>query len=99
MLFAKQDMADAYEYKLVPTGPQFWHYFGFKWLGKFFCALTTVFGNCAAPAHFGDFAETVVQLAITRSKIPRRWVTRHLDDTIIVAPAGTNYAQEFLASF
>jgi hypothetical protein len=66
-LFVKQDMSDAY--KLVQTNPQFVHYFGFKWLGIFFYELATVFGNCATPLHF-DFAETIIQLAITMNKIP-----------------------------
>jgi hypothetical protein len=36
-----------------------------------FDELTTVFGNCSAPANFDDFVEAVVQLAKTVSKITR----------------------------
>jgi hypothetical protein len=96
-LFAKQDMSDAY--KLVPTDPESWRLFGFKWLGKFFHELAPVFGNKAAPAQFDDLAETIVTLAVQISKVPRKWITSQLDDTIVVSPVATPFTQQFLVTF
>jgi hypothetical protein len=96
-LFAKLDCADAY--KLIPCSPQNRRYYGFKWLGKFYFETQIVFGNRAAPAQFDDLAEIAVLLARTLAKIPKWWIHRQLDDTIIVSPQRTNYTPTFIETF
>jgi hypothetical protein len=58
-----------------------------------------VFGNRAAPAQFADLAEMAVLIARTLAKIPRWWVHRPMDDTIVVSPPQTNYTQTFVQTF
>jgi hypothetical protein len=96
-IFAKFDCADAY--KLIPCSKADWKFYGFKWLGKFYFETQTVFGNKAAPAQFDDLAEIVVLITRTLAKIPKWWVHRQLDDTIVVSSPQTNYTQTFVQTF
>jgi hypothetical protein len=95
--FTKLDVSDAY--KLIPCSPQDWHFYGIKWLGKFFHETQTAFGNKAAPAQFDDLMETVTLITRTLAKTPKQWVFRQLDDTICLSPAHTNYAEKFAETF
>lgn len=95
--FAKIDIQNAY--KLVPVHPSDWKHFGFKWLGKFFYEKNTAFGNKKAPADFDPLPDTVVSITKTSANIPHRWVTRQLDDTIVVSPQNSNITRKFVTTF
>ncbi len=94
---SKFDLKDAY--KIMPTHPSIWRLHGFSWLGKFFVDVTSVFGSKAAPLHFDDLGETLVNIAVTQSRIPRSCVLRTLDDTPVVAPANTNWCEKFSSQY
>ena len=79
--FAKSDVVDAY--KLIPSHPSDWKFFGFKWLGKFFADTTSPFGSTAAPAGYDDFGETVTNIAATISETLKVLIHRQLDDVPI----------------
>jgi hypothetical protein len=74
------------------------HYW-FKWLGRFFYETQTVFGNTAAPAQFDDLGEIISLISRTLTKIPKSWILRQLDDTIVVSPQSSGYTGKFVTAF
>jgi len=94
---AKHDLCNAY--KIIPTHPSAWRLHGFSWLKKFFVDTSSIFGSKTAPAHFDCLGFTLTLLAISVSKIPKKFVHRTLDDTPIVAPAGTDYCKKFSLAY
>lgn len=92
-LMAKYDICDAY--KQIAGHPAQWAAFGFKWLGKFFYDITTVFGSKSAPANFDAVPETVVNIVCTLTEVPRSIIHRQLDDVPIVSPASTGFTVTF----
>ncbi len=96
-LMAKPDIQDAY--KLIPNPKEQWNLYGFSWLGKFFYDTTTVFGSAAAPASFDPLPETAVNLACSLSKVPKKWITRQLDDVPIVSPKGSKLTEKFYTAY
>jgi hypothetical protein len=96
-LIAKPDIQDAY--KLIPNPKEQWGMYGFSWLGKFFYDTTTVFESAAAPASFDPLPETAVNLACTLSKVPKKWITRQLDDVPIVSPKGSKLTEKFYKTY
>ena len=94
---AKYDICDAYKH--VAGAAAQWAAFGFKWLGKFFYNLTTVFGSKLAPANFDAIPETVVNVVCSLTNVPRGIVHRQLDDVPVVSPASTGFAQTFAAKY
>ena len=95
--FAKSDVVDSY--KLIPSHPSDWKFFGFKWLGKFFADTTSPFGSTAAPAGYDDFGETVTNIAATISETPKVLIHRQLDDVPIVAPKSSNFVESFSEAY
>jgi len=95
--FSKFDLTDAY--KIIPAHPASWRLHGFQWLGKFFVDTSTIFGSKSAPAHFDCIAQTIVNIAISKSKIQKKCVMRTLDDTPIVTPAGSKLNKSFCKSY
>ena len=89
----KSDICDAY--KIIPGHPSQWHCFGFKWLGRFFFDITTVFGSKSAPANFDCLPETLVNIVCSEEKIPKKWVHRQLDDVPVVSPENTDFSERF----
>jgi len=83
---SKLDLKDAY--KNIPCHPALWPSQGFKWLGRYFIDLTTVFGSKAAPADFDCLGATIGELARTISRLPAEEYHRTLDDTTIVCKEG-----------
>ena len=92
-LMAKYDICDAY--KQILGHPSQQAAFGFRWLGKYFYDLTTVFGSKSAPANFDSVLETVVNIVCTLAKVPRDIVHRQLDDVPVISPASTDLARNF----
>jgi len=96
-LMSKFDMRDAY--KLVPARKQDWRLQGMAWLGKFFVETQMIFGACSSVAIYDTLSSTVLDLAISASGIPRRWVFRTLDDVPTVTPAGSGWALVFSQTY
>jgi len=92
-IMTKSDICDAY--KIIPGHPSQWKCFGFKWLGRYFYDITTVFGSKSAPANFDCLPETLVNIVCSEEKIPRKWVHRQLDDVPVVSPKNTDYSARF----
>ena len=83
-IMAKYDICDAY--KQIAGHPSQWAAFGFRWLGKYFYDITTVFGSKSAPANFDMVLKTIVNIVITLTGVPRSIVHRQLDDVPLVSP-------------
>jgi hypothetical protein len=69
------------------------------WEGKFFVELRQMFGACSSVQNFDVVANTIKTLAKLQCSIPNRFVLRQLDDTPIVAPAGSGWCEDFLKSY
>jgi hypothetical protein len=96
-LFAKYDIQDAY--KLIPGHPDQWHCFGFKWLGRFFYDITTVFGSKSAPANFDVLPDTVLNVVSTLAGTPSWCLHRQLDDVPIVSASGSGITERFAETY
>ena len=96
-LMAKYNICDAY--KQIAGRPVQWAAFGFRWLGKFFFDLTTVFGSKSAPANFDAVPETIVNIVCTLTGVPRTIVHRQLDNVPVVSPATTNFTRKFAEKY
>ena len=96
-IITKSDICDAY--KLIPGHPSQWNLFGFKWLGKYFYDITTVFGSKSAPANFDALPETLVNIICSQENIPRKWVHRQLDDIPVVSPQNKHFAENFETAY
>jgi len=94
---SKLDLKDAY--KNIPSHPDLWAAQGFKWLGKYFVDLTTVFGSKSAPADFDCLGATLGELAKTISRLPKEAYHRTLDDTTIVCKNGSRSGRRFVAAY
>ena len=75
------------------------HYYGFKWLGKFFYDKTTVFGSAAAPAWFDPLSELIVNIVCTLGKVPKKFVHRQLDDVPMISPANSGLTEKFYTEY
>ena len=96
-IMAKYDICDAY--KQIAGHPSQWAAFGFRWLGKYFYDITTVFGSKSAPANFDMVPETIVNIVIALTGVPRSIVHRQLDDVPLVSPSSTNFVQIFAEKY
>jgi len=94
---SKFDLVNAY--KIVSSHPSAWRLHGFSWLNRFFVDLSTIFGSKAAPAHFDCIGFLLVLIAISKSKIPKKYVFRTLDDTPVVTPANCPYGKKFANAY
>jgi hypothetical protein len=95
--FSKSDIQDAY--KTIPNAIEQRHYYGFKWLGKFFYDKTTVFGSAAAPAWFDPLSELIVNIVCTLGKVPKKFVHRQLDDVPMISPANSGLTEKFYTEY
>ena len=96
-LMAKYDICDAY--KQIAGHPSQWAAFEFRWLGKYFFDVTTVFGSKSAPANFDAILETIVNIVCTLTRVPCEIVYRQLDDVPVISPASTSYAKFFVEKY
>jgi hypothetical protein len=90
---SKYDLKDAY--KLIPAKPSDWRLQGFQWAGKFFFETNMIFGATPSVSNFDRLGNTLVELAVTKSKIPRNYVMRTLDDIPVLAPEGKSHTVKF----
>jgi hypothetical protein len=92
-LMSKYDLKDAY--KLIPAKPKDWKLQGFSWAGRFFFETNMIFGASPSVSNFDRLANTLVEVAVAKSNVPRKYIIRTLDDIPVVAPAGKNYTVNF----
>ena len=95
-LFSKYDIKEAY--KLVPAKVSDYRLQGFRWLNKFFCETQQTFGAVPSVCNFDRLGHTIETLATVTGKIPRKFISRTLDDFQGIGPAESNYAQKFATS-
>jgi len=96
-IMSKFDMKDAY--KLIPCKLYDIRLQGVSWLGMYFVELGQIFGASTSVANYDGFSETVKELAISSSRVPRKQVHKTLDDVVIVAPAFTTWTRDFSNSY
>jgi hypothetical protein len=95
--FSKFDFVDAY--KNVPVKIFDLRLQGFVWKDKFFVETRQIFGASTAVQNFDILANTLVTLANSKVKVPKKYVHRTLDDVPIISPACRKWAEEFSAEF
>jgi hypothetical protein len=54
-----------------------------------------IFGASPSVANFDQLSNTIVELTVAMSKVPRSLVNRTLDDITVVTPADKDYAAQF----
>ena len=82
----KIDWAAAY--KQIAIHPEDLNLQWFKWLGKYFCELSLIFGSVSSVGIFDRLAKVVLHIVVVRSQFPPSLVSQHLDDCCAAAPAG-----------
>lgn len=90
---SKSDIKDAY--KNVPAPLKDLRLQGFSWLGKFFIENSQIFGAKTAVCNFDQLGNTMVALAVAKSKVNPRFVHRHLDDVPVVSPPFSKDCENF----
>jgi hypothetical protein len=92
-IFSKFDLKDAY--KLVPAKITDLRLQGFTWLGKYFCETQQTFGAVPSVSNFDRLGNTVLTLVAAAGDIPRKYLSRTLDDFQGVGPANTDFGERF----
>jgi hypothetical protein len=92
-VMSKYDLKDAF--KLIPARPSDWKLQGFSWAGRFFFETNMIFGASPSVSNFDRLGSTLVEIAVAKSKIPRKFVLRTLDDIPIVSPPAKKYTAQF----
>ena len=90
---SKYDLVDAY--KNIPVPLYDLRLQGFIWLSKYFVECRQIFGAKTAVANFDIFGNSILTLAIADKNFPRKFFHRTLDDVPFVAPAHTNWCEQF----
>jgi hypothetical protein len=96
-VMSKFDAKDAY--KMIPAPIQDYPSQGFCWLGKYFFEKKQIFGASTSVANYDIFSNTVKNLALCYSPIPRCLVFRCLDDVPVISPASSNDCANFSATY
>ena len=94
-IMTKFDMKDAY--KNVPCNIEDLRLQ--EWCGKYFAELSQIFGAKSAVPNYDMLGNTVSALARAVSRIPKSLVHRQLDDVPTVAPAFTDWCQQFTENY
>jgi hypothetical protein len=94
---SKLDLVDAY--KNVPCQISELRTQGFCWLSKFFVETQQIFGAKSAVPNFDRLGNTILTLCLAKSKIPRFFVHRTLDDVPVVSPAHTQWGEDFVEKY
>jgi hypothetical protein len=92
-VMSKYDLKDAF--KLIPAKPSDWRLQGFCWLGRYFFETNMIFGATPSVSNFDRLGNMLVELAVARSRIPRHYVLRTLDDIPVLGPVGTAHTVKF----
>jgi len=95
-LMSKFDIKDAY--KTIPAKKEDWRLQGFQWLGKFFFETQMIFGAVPSVCNFDRLGNTMVEMAVQDSKIPRNLVMRTLDDIPVVGKEKDKVTERFSTS-
>jgi hypothetical protein len=93
----KTDVKNAF--KNVPAKIEDLNLQGFMLNGKFFIELRMIFGACTALANYDILGNTVEKLAVAESRIPRRFVSRAVDDQPTATPAGSRWGECFVDTY
>jgi hypothetical protein len=92
--FSKFDIKDAY--KLVPAKIGDLRLQGFTWLNKYFCETQQTFGAVPSVCNFDRLGNTIVALVAGIGNIPRKNISRTLDDFQCIGPADSDVAENFV---
>jgi hypothetical protein len=92
-IMSKFDIVAAY--KQMPAKLEDYRLQGFRWLNRFFIETKQIFGAITSVANFDQLGRTILDLTLSKCKIPRKLVHRQLDDVPVVAPAGSGMCEEF----
>jgi hypothetical protein len=92
-IITKMDMRDAF--KLVPAKVEDYRLQGFRWLNRYFIDTQQIFGSTPSVSNFDGLAQTVLDLVLTKSEVPRQNVHRTLDDVVCVAQPASGWCQSF----
>ena len=94
--FSKFDIVDAY--KLVPAKTCDFKLQGFTWLGKYFCETQQTFGAVPSVCNFDRLGNTVLTLVTSIGNVPKKNVSRTLDDFQGVGSRKGSYAEQFAST-
>jgi hypothetical protein len=92
-IMSKFDIVAAY--KAVPARIEDYRLQGFRWLNRFFIELKQIFGAVTSVSNFDQLGKTVVDIALSKCNIPKRFVHRQLDDVPVVAPKNSGLCEQF----
>jgi hypothetical protein len=96
-IISKMDMRDAF--KLVPSKPEDYRLQGFRWLNRYFIDTQQIFGSTPSVANFDRVAETVLDIVLAETGVPRQNVHRTLDDVVCVAQPESGWCQVFSRTY
>jgi hypothetical protein len=96
-IFSKMDMRDAF--KLVPSKPEDYRLQGFRWLNRYFIDTQQIFGSTPSVSNFDRVAETVLDVVLASTGVPRKNIHRTLDDVVCVARPETGWCQSFSTAY
>jgi hypothetical protein len=92
-VFSKYDLVDAY--KNVPVKLYNIRLQGFSWLSKFFVETRQIFGAKTAVPNYAIFGNTLLTLANAKTKIPKRYLHKALDDVPVISPLCKDWCLTF----
>jgi len=92
-IFSKFDLKDAY--KLMPAKTQDLRLQGFTWMDKYFCETQQTFGAVPSVSNFDRLGNTIMTLVAVAGNIPRKYLSRTLDDFQGVGPENSDIAKKF----
>ena len=95
-LFSKYDIKEAY--KLMPARVEDYRLQGFKWLDRFFCETQQTFGAVPSVCNFDRLGNTIAALVAVTGDIPRKQISRTLDDFQGIGSVKSDHAQKFAKS-
>ena len=90
---SKFDMKDAY--KQVPCPLSDLRLQGFRWLNKYFCETSQMFGAKTAVPNYDTLGNTVEVIVHVQCDESPGVVHRHLDDVPTVSPASSTFCEQF----
>jgi hypothetical protein len=92
-VMSKYDLKDTF--KLIPARPSDWKLQGFEFASRFFFETNMIFGASPSVSNFDRLGNTLVELAVAKSGIPRKSVLRTLDDIPVLSPPNKRFTAQF----
>jgi hypothetical protein len=96
-IISKMDMRDAF--KLIPAKPEDYRLQGFRWLNRYFIDTQQIFGSTPSVSNFDRVAETILDLVLADTGVPKQSVHRTLDDVVCVARPESGWCQKFTKAY